>query len=379
MTASLRNRRRAERFAQLLDEADGGRRQRVRTDLDDELTELVALRHELVMSRPQVEVDREFRTGLRAMLVATAEREGIGQTATAEQPQQTPVRQRRFVRAPRARTAVLAGVAVGAVTFAGMSTASENTVPGDMLYGVKRSTERAQLALASSDVGRGELYLDFARTRLDEAQSMSGGLDRVLDDMDRETVQGVKLLTGVAAGRTDDAALAAIDGFIDSQLVGLTELAGRVGSDDVVRVQESLYLLDQIADRSAELRQALQECEPPTASRVDFLGPLPSDCVALPAPRAIPPQAAPAPASHGSAPQDADHSGDSTATDESDKAAAEEIADPPVDERADAADPPSGEGSHDGEQDDPADDDDHHDSGGLLGGLGRLLGNLLGG
>src|SRR5690625_3737676 len=124
MTASLRHRRRAERFAQLLDEADGGRRQRVRTHLDDELTELVALRHELVMSRPQVEVDREFRTGLRAMLVATAEREGIGQTtATAQQPQQTPAR-RRFIRAPRARTAVLAGVAVGAVTFAGMSTAS---------------------------------------------------------------------------------------------------------------------------------------------------------------------------------------------------------------------------------------------------------------
>ena len=40
---------------------------------------------------------------------------------------------------------------------------------GATSYNVKRSTERAQLALAGSDVSRGKLYLEFAGSRLDEA------------------------------------------------------------------------------------------------------------------------------------------------------------------------------------------------------------------
>ena len=48
------------------------------------------------------------------------------------------------------------------MAVSGMSAASENAMPGDALYGVKRSTERAQLALASSEVNRGQLFLDFA-------------------------------------------------------------------------------------------------------------------------------------------------------------------------------------------------------------------------
>ena len=42
MNASLFDRARAERFAQLMDEANGGRRHHARSRLDDELAELVA-------------------------------------------------------------------------------------------------------------------------------------------------------------------------------------------------------------------------------------------------------------------------------------------------------------------------------------------------
>src|SRR5690606_7333465 len=118
MTASLRHRRRAERFAQLLEEASGGKRQRRRHPLDEELADLVALRHKLVASAAPPPIDPEFRAGLRAMLVATAEREGIGTTAQPEPADpatpriRTPaIRAARAVRTPRARTAVIAGVA----------------------------------------------------------------------------------------------------------------------------------------------------------------------------------------------------------------------------------------------------------------------------
>jgi hypothetical protein len=276
MTTSLRHRRRAERFAQLLDEATGGRRQRRRTPLDQDLTELVALGHQLVATGPPPEVDPEFRTGLRAMLTATVEREGVERTARPEpglpRPRLALVRAAgqatlavRSARGPRARTAVVAGVAIGAVAFTGMSAASEHAVPGDALYGMKRSTERAQLALTSSDLGRGYLYLGFARTRLAEAQTLTSDLERVLDDMDRDTGEGVRLLTAAAAGAQDPAPLDAIDEFAEGQRPALEDLSDEVTGADQARLAESLDLLDAIGRRTSVLRQRLQAVAPPTA------------------------------------------------------------------------------------------------------------------
>jgi hypothetical protein len=381
MTTSLRYRRRAERFAQLLDEASGGRRQRRRNPLDEELADLVALRHQIVASTSLPQVDPEFRAGLRAMLVATAEREGIGATARPE-PEPTPRPSRtslaRPVRAPRARTAVIAGVAVGAVAFTGMSTASENAMPGDALYGVKRSTERAQLALASSDVGRGALYLGFAQTRLAEARLLGGDLDRVLADMDRDATQGVRLLTSAATSRQDHAALDVIDEFAAEQRTALDALAGRVSGTDAARVATSLGLLDKIEDRTEELRDDLDECGGSPVTDLDWLGPRPRDCVALPPPSTLdlapglteqPAQPSQSQPGTGTPAEPGGTEGSGAPA-----APAEQGDDPAAPaEPADEVSPPSAE-----EDPAPAGEDAETD-GGLLNGLNRLLGNLLGG
>ena len=83
MNLEFLNRRRAERFAELLDETTGGRRHHSRGQGDEQLAELVAIGHRLSATRTRVQVEPEFRVGLRAMLVATAERDGIGATALA--------------------------------------------------------------------------------------------------------------------------------------------------------------------------------------------------------------------------------------------------------------------------------------------------------
>jgi hypothetical protein len=138
--------------------------------------------------RRRAPLDPDFLTGLRAMLVATAVREGIGVTAPAPEPEAHPATRKRrtrpladarprtpspskAVRRARTRAAVIVGVAAGTLALSGMSAASGDAMPGDALYGVKRSTERAQLALASSNISRGQLYLYFARTRMTEAGS----------------------------------------------------------------------------------------------------------------------------------------------------------------------------------------------------------------
>ncbi|GAA3738885.1 DUF5667 domain-containing protein [Plantactinospora mayteni] len=297
-------RQRAERFAQLLDEANGGRRHHVRSRIDDDLAQPLAI-GERLRDVQTVEVDPDFRAGLRAMLVATAEREGIGATATDDaivdgggQPATRRSGQPAF-RGPRtrarARGAVVIGVAVGAIAVSGMSAASENAVPGDALYGMKRHTERAQLALASSDLSRGQLFLDFARTRLAEAVAVGGqnfGFSAVLDDMDADTRQGIKLLTSAAVQRQDTAALDAVDSFLHHQRPQVARLFEDTTRATRSRANESLKLLDDVQNRSESLRAALA-CGVGAIGRADSIGPLPRACPVSRGPASTPPDSPP--------------------------------------------------------------------------------------
>ncbi|MEO3777032.1 DUF5667 domain-containing protein [Micromonospora sp. B11E3] len=291
MDSNLFSRRRAERFAQLLDEANGGRRHHVRSRADDQLAALVAVARQLGADPPAGEVDPDFRAGLRAMLLATAEREGVGAAAVPGGPEPAGQRgaagtgQRSFLpavtaRRARARGAILIGVAAGAIAVSGISAASENAVPGDALYGMKRSTERAQLALASSDLSRGQLFLDFARTRLGEADELRGdrlGFAAVLDDMDSDTRQGVRLLTTTAVQRSDPAGLDAVDTFLAGQRRAVGKLLDGAGRAERDRVRRSLALLEEVRERSDGLRAAIG-CGLPAPAASDTLGPTPGAC-----------------------------------------------------------------------------------------------------
>jgi hypothetical protein len=226
------------------------------------------------------------------MLVATAERDGIGITAVRADAEPGGVHA--AVREPkrgllghaagrriRARGAIVIGVAAGAMAVSGISAASENATPGDALYGVKRSTERAQLAMAGSDVTRGQLALDFARNRLAEATALVGssGFAGVLDDMDADTRQGVRLLTTSAVDRKDIAPLDTVDRFVTKQRIVLTPATDTLGPAERKRAAESLALLDKVEER-AEALIARLACDPMGRNGADSLGPKLDDCMA---------------------------------------------------------------------------------------------------
>jgi len=287
------DRRSAERFAELLDERPGGRRHS-HGPADEQLAELVAIGHTLRATRPEIQVEPEFRVGLRAMLVATAERDGIGRdasanaTATVPDAADTAPEGRgikglvlgRGGRRIRARGAIVIGVAAGALAVSGISAASENASPGDALYGVKRSTERAQLAMAGSDVTRGQLSLDFARTRLNEAAAMAGdaaGFGGVLDDMDADTRKGVRLLDTSAVARRDVKPLTTVDAFVDRQRQTLMPVFDRLSPANQERAAASLSLLDSVGRRTDDLRTGLN-CPTVLSAGSDDLGPRLRDC-----------------------------------------------------------------------------------------------------
>ena len=91
MNQLLFYRRRAERFAQLLDEANGGRRHHVRSRVRRRTRRRSSQWASGSASTPRLSrSDPDFRTGLRAMLLATAEREGHRQHRRAAEPSDRP-------------------------------------------------------------------------------------------------------------------------------------------------------------------------------------------------------------------------------------------------------------------------------------------------
>jgi hypothetical protein len=292
------SRRRSDRLAELLDEMSGRPRNHRRNGVDEELDALVRLAGRVSALPTAIEPDPEFRGGLRAMLMAKIEREGIGATAD-EKTRPLPTREAvaaktqpvRLVpisglagssiagtaRVSRTRAALIIGVTAGALTLSGVSAASTDASPGEPLYQVKRSAERAQLALAGSDQSRAHLYFEFAHSRLREARKVSPErVTDVLADMDQETVAGVKLLATVAIQRTDPSALTAIASFVDQQRARLGEFAKAAGSDARDAVSDALARLDAVQTRTNGLASALAKgCPIPTS---DDLGPVPTPC-----------------------------------------------------------------------------------------------------
>ena len=285
MSSPVFDRRRSERFAELLDAASGRRRHHRRTDLDGELATLVRLAGR-VGTVPGPEPGAEFRTGLRSMLLSTIDREGIGVTAGEMAAQAAKraalagktqkVRQVGVAGTGRTRAAVLIGVTAGALALSGVSAASTDSLPGDPLYQVKRSSERAQVALAGSDQSRGQLYLEFALSRLKEARRVDAvHLSDVLSDMNRETVNGVYLLTSAAVQRGDAGALKALDRFVSQQRLSLSELHTTRPTAAIEPMRVSLALLADVEKRASDLKNALATgCD---VSALDRLGPKPAD------------------------------------------------------------------------------------------------------
>lgn len=295
MTQPSFDRQRAERFAQLVDGRDPLPAHEG-APTDDEAA-LAAIGRRLSSMELPGRVDPKFRAEFRAVLVATAERELAARAAANPNARQAPVtpagrlsaglaKTRTLLgsspqtRRARTRGAIIAGVAVGAIAVSGISGASEDSVPGDALYGMKRSTERAQLVLASDDTSKGELLLGFARTRAIEANAVrddAAAFDRLLTETDSETKAAVSLLTRAAAERKSEAPLDVVANFVTRQREKLDGLVADPDAAGASRAAASLALLDQVAKRVDALRAALP-CGSASTGRADELGPVPTRC-----------------------------------------------------------------------------------------------------
>ncbi|EDY46780.1 DUF5667 domain-containing protein [Streptomyces sp. SPB074] len=222
MIANVSAHRRANAFAQALDERPGqGRAAQQGTapesrDRTEEASRMLALAGGLGALPPPV-LDPEVKVVQRAQLVAAMEtmlREGTVPGLDSPRPSVPGQRSRKGAHRanplsklkPRTRLSkrLAAGgltVSVAAGAFGGVAAASGDALPGDSLYGLKRGMEDLRLGMAGDDADRGQLLLDQASTRLSEARRLmdrgsAGRLDHEHLGEVRRALNGVKYDAG---------------------------------------------------------------------------------------------------------------------------------------------------------------------------------------
>ncbi|MEU6846640.1 DUF5667 domain-containing protein [Streptomyces sp. NPDC046716] len=202
---------------------------------------------------PKPELDPEVKVVQRAQLVAAMEAmfaEGAPGPAVPEQRSAKAKGAHRAspLRKLRPRSRLTKGIAAGGLTvgvaagaFGGVAAASSSALPGDHLYGLKRGMEDLKLGMADGDSDRGQIYLDQASTRLNEARRLmdrgrTGHLDhesvgevrRALSGMQYDASEGHKLLSAAYKRDGSLGPIQALSAFAESHRKSWSALSDKL-------------------------------------------------------------------------------------------------------------------------------------------------------
>jgi len=253
-----------------LDEADA--------ELARDLAVVGLLRRAAATSRPDADAKERMR-----LRILAADR------PTAAVPDSTAPRRS----GARGRLAVAAAAALCLLlSLAGMSLLlSRDALPGDALYGIKRSAESASLGFTFGSESKALKRLEFASARITEMETLVdryrdsgggplGGYLSALTDFDADAAAGSRELATVGAN-SDQRVLSSLRDWADVHTTRLTDLRARLPEQAANRAAVSLDLLDRMSKRAEALR-ARTNCSPVTSGQADDVGPLPAEGTCAP-------------------------------------------------------------------------------------------------
>lgn len=216
---------------------------------------LVAFAERLCADAAVVEVRPEFRSSLRSMLLTEAPA-----TLTAPPSTATALKPSHRLRTGRRRMALATGLVSAILGLAGMVTASASALPGEALYPVKRTAERAELTFHRAPVERGEFHLELADRRLDEATRL---LDRgpaytelgvgVLEEFDQQAAAGSDALIKAYRDDNSRASIVTLNRFSAKAMRQLNALQSKLVDVTLPQVAQARERLSQIATMAARL------------------------------------------------------------------------------------------------------------------------------
>jgi hypothetical protein len=174
---------------------------------------------------------------------------------------------------------------------------SRDALPGDNLYGLKRASERVELATAGSDTEKARAHLEFAATRAQEVRALlsrgsvtasgqgaeAAGLDpktarlvaSTLSSADSDVTAASVLLGKQAVSKGSPAPLDTMTKWAPGQLARLRAIAAVVPSGDLRARTESSANLVAAALTRAETLAPKVDCSCLGSTGVDTLGPVP--------------------------------------------------------------------------------------------------------
>lgn len=273
---------------------------------DPRIREIVAA---LATIEPAPAPRAHFRAELRAQLVAVTPRI-VAESATENLPAQPAGAPKTAKPSPgrsilagllhsRPLGAVACTVVVIALLLGSAVAISRNALPGSTLYGVKRASENAQLALAPSSSARARLNLSFAETRLEEVQALlpkgSGPatinahlaslVDSTLSSADSDIMKAAQTLGEQAVQNNSATPLQSITSWAPGELTRLNKIITRLPAGSVRDRAQASYTLVSDAMARANALSAEAGCSCLKSTTSDQLGPVPCPvCDSTPTP-----------------------------------------------------------------------------------------------
>jgi hypothetical protein len=187
----------------------------------------------------------------------------------------------------RGRLAIALGAAFCVVlALSGMTVLlARHALPGDALYGIRRTVESASLGLTSGDDGKGRKYLEFAADRVGDIESLAARYPDPADspvgdyltafaDFESDARAGTADLTGYAANH-GDGVLATLVTWAGQQAQRIRQVEPKLPAAARAQAAAGERLLARIVQR-ADAIAARGDCYTITSGATDDLGVLPA-------------------------------------------------------------------------------------------------------
>jgi hypothetical protein len=162
----------------------------------------------------------------------------------------------------------------------GSAAAAQQAMPGDTLYGVKRSIENVSTQVSVGDNSRGRRDLEHAMTRLAEVNALvqDGGsvatVNGTLDTFSTQARRGVSRLVASYQQDSDITSITAVTTFITSARQAIGALAPKLPPESLKAAVEALATIEQLSQHSTA---ACPKCAKPgpvkTSGRTTAAGP----------------------------------------------------------------------------------------------------------
>ncbi|WP_432942710.1 DUF5667 domain-containing protein [Kribbella sp. CA-253562] len=179
----------------------------------------------------------------------------------------TPIRHR-----PGRRIRLVASTAALVLLGGGIGSAAaaQQAMPGDTLYGMKRSIENVSTNVSVGDDSRGRRDLEHAMTRLSEVDALvsNGGdaaaIDSTLVLFSQQARKGVSRLVASYQQDDDPSSITAITTFITSARQAIGELAPKLPPESLKSAVEAIATIEELTRHTT---LACPKCDQPKPAK----------------------------------------------------------------------------------------------------------------